>query len=81
MLPLQKDDDDLCGICNKIVNTHDKSIVCDKCDNWIHIKCNKIEVTVKQYEQYQENPELTFKCKNCSKCGVCDKNIAKNINS
>ena len=48
-------DNDLCGICYKIVYENDKSILCNKCNKWIHIKCNKL--TVKQYKYYQVNPE------------------------
>ena len=35
---------DECGICLKIVNDADKAIECDKCQSWIHIKCNKLTV-------------------------------------
>ena len=67
-------DNDQCGICEIIINT--KAILCNKCNRWIHIKCNK--VTIKQYKYYQENPEATFECKNCNMCGVCNKIVAKN---
>ena len=31
-----------CKICKKSVNSNHKSIQCDLCDNWIHIKCNNL---------------------------------------
>ena len=68
--------EDLCGICQNIVKDNDKAIECNKCHKWIHIKCNKI--TAKQYRQFQENPNEIFECKNCNKCGVCNKIVATN---
>ena len=70
------DDNDLCGICNKTVTHNEKPICCDKCKKWIHTKCNKI--TNKQYIHYNENPNDTFECKNCNRCGVCERTVAKN---
>ena len=69
-------DNDQCGICEKTVTTTDKAILCNQCNRWIHITCNKI--TIKTYKYYQENPESTFECKNCKKCGVCNTIVAKN---
>ena len=60
----------------KLVETNDKAIECEKCNNWIHIKCNNI--STKQCKQYQDNSEDTFQCKNCNKCGMYDKMVAKN---
>ena len=31
-----------CKICKKNVNKNHKSILCDLCDNWIHLKCNNL---------------------------------------
>ena len=31
-----------CKICKKSVNSNHKSIQCDICDNWIHLKCNNL---------------------------------------
>ena len=31
-----------CKICKKFVNSNHKSIQCDLCDNWIHLKCNNL---------------------------------------
>ena len=31
-----------CKICKKSVNSNHRSIQCDLCDNWIHLKCNNL---------------------------------------
>ena len=31
---------DICKVCLKAVKISDMAILCDHCDNWIHIKCN-----------------------------------------
>ena len=66
----------MCGICQKEVKNNDKAIECNKCQSWIHIKCNKL--TIKQYKHFQNNQEETFECKNCTKCQVCNKTVAAN---
>ena len=34
---------DICKVCLKTVKRYVKAIPCDRCDNWIHIKCNKLD--------------------------------------
>ena len=70
------DHEERCGICSDEVKETDKAIECDKCKYWIHTKCNNI--TSKQYKNLQNNPDETFICKNCNKCNICDKTVAKN---
>ena len=55
---------------------NDKAIECNKCQSWIHIKCNNI--TIKQDKNFQNNEEEIFECKNCCKCQVCNKIVASN---
>ena len=66
---------DLCGLCNFVVKDDQKSINCDKCYKWVHIKCSN--VSNDQYEFYQENNTETFECITCrsNECGLCDKII------
>ena len=73
--PSTTDHEEMRGICSDEVKETDKAIECDKCKYWIHTKCNNI--TNKQYKNLQTNPE-TFICKNCNKCNICDKTVAKN---
>ena len=74
--PSPDDYDDMCGLCKLTVNDNDRAICCDKCKKWIHIKCNR--VTVKQYKHFQNNPNIEFTCRECNKCGICEKNVASN---
>ena len=39
-----------CGICQKPVATNHRSIQCDECNFWVHIKCGGI--TPKTYENF-----------------------------
>ena len=38
-----------CGICSKAVANNHQAIKCDKCNLWIHIKCNKINKQTYNY--------------------------------
>ena len=34
---------DIDKVCLKTVERFDMAILCDHCDNWIHIKCNNLD--------------------------------------
>ena len=34
---------DICKVCLKTVKRSDMVVLCDHCDNWIHIKCNNLD--------------------------------------
>ena len=38
-----------CGICSKAVANNHQAIKCDKCNLWIHSKCNKINKQTYNY--------------------------------
>ena len=38
-------------ICNKAVANNQHAIQCDKCHSWVHIKCNKINLSTYRYLQ------------------------------
>ena len=66
----------MCVICSKEVKDCDRALMCDKCEEWIHIK-----VTVKQHKHHQNNENEIFECKNCSKCNdtpILDSDIQLN---
>ena len=42
-----------CGICFRPVAFNHKAIVCDACEKWIHIKCNKLDD--KDYKYFQDD--------------------------
>ena len=44
---------DICKVCLKTVKRSVKAIPCDCCDNWIHIKCNKLDKL--DYEMLQSS--------------------------
>ena len=52
-----------CGICKKSVAKNHKAIQCDKCDCWIHIKCQYLDSN--DYQQYQNDNSRTFICIPC----------------
>lgn len=33
---------DPCKICERVVCSNEHAVRCDKCDLWVHIKCNRI---------------------------------------
>ena len=69
-----QDQENACGIYQKEVKDNDPALMCDRCNEWIHIGCNKI--TLKQYRHCQEEgSHNTFECKNCCKCNICNKTV------
>jgi hypothetical protein len=63
--------DDLCPVCRVEVGTDCFSICCDRCDNWVHGSCGKIDATegreVKKYYcppcRRQHGLEVVYKSK------------------
>ena len=53
-----------CGICLKPVANNHQAIKCDKCNLWIHIKCNKIN---KQTYTYLQTDTSYWYCMTCTK--------------
>ena len=50
-----------CKICNKAVaKTH--AIKCDKCNLWVHTKCNKINLQTYKYQQKTTHDWYCLKC-------------------
>ena len=54
-----------CAICHKAVAFNHKAIVCDICDNWVHIKCNKLDDNDYKHFQDDVNQDENFFCINC----------------
>ena len=52
-----------CKRCLKSVNNNHNAILCDICESWVHIKCNKYDR--KDYNDYKNDPSKTFHCLNC----------------
>ena len=54
-----------CGICCKNISNHCKSVFCNHCNFWVHIKCNNISVS--EYVQLQNEPDdVPWFCKKCT---------------
>ena len=65
-----------CNICMLEVLYSDKGIQCDKCNLWVHAKCNKTSHS--QYEDMTNNYDEIFECRKCLTCSCCKNVIAKN---
>ena len=53
-----------CGICNEAAIWTGKSLQCDECDKWVHLKC--IQMGDSTYEALHNQSNLWF----CPNCGV-----------
>ena len=54
-----------CGICHKNIPDHHKSVLCNHCNFWIHIKCTNISVA--EYEGLQKEPDdVPWFCPMCT---------------
>ena len=53
---------DICKVCLKSVKRSDMAILCDHCDNWIHIKCNNLDKL--DYEMLKSTADPWF-CITC----------------
>ena len=51
-----------CSICTKAVDDNDYSIYCDKCNLWVHIKCNNLNCLDYQYLNENDDPWFCLKC-------------------
>ena len=54
---------DICKVCLKTVKRSDMAILCDHCDNWIHIKCNNLDKL--DYEMLKSTADPWF-CISCT---------------
>ena len=54
-----------CGICKNGVNSNHRVVFCDKCNYWIHIKCNG--ATPKEYDRLIHEPgDIPWFCIVCT---------------
>ena len=57
---------DICKVCLKSGKRSDMAILCDHCDNWIHIKCNNLDKL--DHEMLKSAADLWF-------CIICTSTI------
>ena len=54
-----------CGICYKKISARGKSIFCNHCKFWVHIRCNNISNS--EYKELQKEPgNVPWFCLNCT---------------
>ena len=51
-----------CSICNQAIGDNDNSIYCDKCNSWVHIKCNNLNFIDYQYVNGNDDPWFCLIC-------------------
>ena len=49
--------------CGKPVKSNQKSIVCDQCNKWVHLKCT--DLSTEQFDFLRENVESVLYCLQC----------------
>ena len=54
-----------CGICHKKIPARGKSVFCNHCNLWVHIRCNNISNS--EYEELQKEPDdVPWFCLKCT---------------
>ena len=43
-----------CSVCSKNVQNNHRAICCDVCDQWVHVRCNLLDV--KDYTEMKNDP-------------------------
>ena len=51
-----------CKLCSKNVNNIDAAIQCDKCQFWVHLRCNKLNLVDYKYFQGSTDPWFCLSC-------------------
>ena len=55
-----------CGICHKNIAARQKSVFCNNCNFWVHVKCNNISNS--EYVELQnEADDVPWFCLQCTK--------------
>ena len=62
---------DPCGICKKPVAISHNALVCDICNQWIHIKCNFVSKDLYKFIDENSNPSIEEKDKSNWICITC----------
>ena len=59
-----------CGVCENCVRSDSKSIRCNICKKWIHLKCAGITLSRYRYLDRDENRNIPYYCPNCRPVNV-----------
>ena len=76
---------DICKVCLKTVKISDMAILCDHCDNWIHIKCNNLDKLDYEMLKSTADPWFCISCTSnilpfCNRHGKAKETITPPIN-
>ena len=61
---------DPCGICKKQVKSNQRGICCDLCNRWFHVRQQCVNMQLKSYRLYADNPDLQWFCNDCSELPI-----------
>ena len=61
----ERQSDEVCDICKKILTKDDNVIACDKCNNWTHFECSELPTYMISWLQEKEDRE--YHCQRCVK--------------
>ena len=64
-----------CSACYKGVNKNHRALQCDICDNWIHLRCNFLDLS--EYNRLKKDTDYWF-CTICLKEILPFQNLSKN---
>lgn len=71
VFPLINEDDEdepnYCGSCSRLVTDEDDAILCDICEFWHHIECEKVDENVYQFLQQNANSAIQWYCQKCNR--------------
>lgn len=65
-----------CGICKRTVTSNHRAIMCDDCDDWIHIRCG--DITPTEYNRLQSISHFTWTCPPCGSINLSTTSINDN---
>ena len=76
---------DICKVCLSTVKISDMAILCDHCDNWIHIKCNNLDKLDYEMLKSTADPWFCISCTSnilpfCNRHGKAKETITPPIN-
>ena len=55
----------LCGVCHKNILNHQKAVLCNNCNHYVHVKCN--DISASEFKELQKEPDdIAWFCKQCT---------------
>ena len=63
----EEDEPKYCGSCSRLVADEDDAILCDICEFWHHIECEKVDENVYQFLHQNANSSIQWYCQKCNR--------------